>query len=403
MTGEPDIPPRFDWWRRVKTRCSRGVVTYPGRVAGVALVLTLVLAWPLPRLQTRTSIYDLLIEDLDETVQYRQFQSQFGTADIIRVVVRAENVLHPETSEAIDTFAKRAAAIGGIRRVISLPGIKRAVDPQNRWPDDRFSAVLAKAALFNKNLVSLDRKATAVTLILMPEADHADVIARVNTLLDRTFPDGTAYQIGIPVVSEALARYTHVDLLTLTPLVLGIIAILLFCVYRNVYLVLFPMVCVILAVLWTFGVMAWSGIPFSMLTMIVPVFVIAVGTAYAMHICSAYRRHIGRVDKTAEAVEIAFSEVSLPTFLAVTTTMVGLGSLLANRISAINRFAVLACCGMGSLLIILLALLPALLTLIPPGRIKPGDPGSIPNWTERILGKIIDIDLRHQRWVFGAT
>lgn len=394
---------RFDLWRRVKTRFSRSVVTYPGRVMGFVLILTLVLAWPLPRLQTRTSIYDLIIEDLTETIQYREFQKRFGTADIIRVVVRSENVLNAETLEKIDAFAGQASTIKGVRRIISLAGIKRAVDPQNRWPGDRFSAVLAPAVLFSKNLVAIDRKATAITVILTPLARHADIISQIDTLLDRFFPGAATYQIGIPVVSEALARYTHIDLLTLTPLVLGIIAVILFCVYKNVYLVLFPIICVVLAVFWTFGIMAWAGIPFSMLTMIVPVFVIAVGTAYALHICSAYRRHVGRVEKTIEAVEIAFSEVSLPTFLAVATTVIGLVSLLVNRISAINHFAVLAISGMGSLLIILLTLLPALLTFIPPERIKPDSPSGISTWLEGFLEKIIEIDLKHQRWVFGAT
>lgn len=75
---------RYDLWWRVKTLAGRVVVTHPGKVIGVLMILTLVPAWPITRLQTRTSIYDLIIEDLPDTIACRMFQKQFGTADIIR-------------------------------------------------------------------------------------------------------------------------------------------------------------------------------------------------------------------------------------------------------------------------------------------------------------------------------
>jgi predicted RND superfamily exporter protein len=44
-----------------------------------------------------------------------------------------------------------------------------------------------------------------------------------------------------------------------------------------------------LCLIWTFGIVSIFKVPLSILTMIVPVFLIAVGTAYCLHILAEYR------------------------------------------------------------------------------------------------------------------
>jgi predicted RND superfamily exporter protein len=52
---------------------------------------------------------------------------------------------------------------------------------------------------------------------------------------------------------------------------------------------LIPLSCVTLCLVWTFGLVSILQVPLSILTMIVPVFLIAVGTAYCLHILAEYR------------------------------------------------------------------------------------------------------------------
>ncbi|MBT8369542.1 MAG: hypothetical protein KJO34_01180, partial [Deltaproteobacteria bacterium] len=59
--------------------------------------VTLFFAWQLPNLSFKTSIYDLQIEDLPETVRYNDFKKLFGSDEIIRVVIKSNNVFDPVT------------------------------------------------------------------------------------------------------------------------------------------------------------------------------------------------------------------------------------------------------------------------------------------------------------------
>ena len=371
----------------------------PLPVIFMVAVVTSFFAWQLPDLSFKTSIYDLQIEDLPETAQYNSFRKIFGSDEIIRVVIKCNNVFDSITFRKIEQLAETAAAIEGVRRVISLPGVKKAVDVSGNWSMEKFSAVVSPVDLFRKNLISTDRKTTALTLVLKNDADPDKVIRRVRQLLADGPTDLMLYQIGMPLVSEALVKFTEKDFFRLPPLTFLLIAIILFFLFRKTQYILLPLASVGLALVWTLGFMTYLRIPLSMLTMMVPVFLVAVGTAYCLHIVSEYLTCQREAKSPTEAVTKTYSNIALPTCLAVLTTAVGLGSLLVNRISAIQEFAIFSCFGILSTLIIVMTFLPAALSFIPlPAKGQKKRIDTTP-FFNRFIEKITDLVLNHQKIV----
>ena len=361
--------------------------------------ITLFFLWHLPNLSFRTSIYDFIIKDLPETNRYEEFKSIFGSDEIIRIVIRAAHIFDPLTFKKIEHLSNSAAQINGIRRVISLPSIKSDVEAGKKWRLEAFQELVTPVKLFHKNLLSVDQSATVLTLLLDNDADKEHVIQSIRHLIDDADKALSIYQIGMPLVSRALVRYTQMDFLRLTPITLLIVTLILFIIFRNLKYLFIPLICVALTLIWTFGLMALVRIPISMLTLIVPVFLIAVGTAYCLHIMCEYLSNAHHTKSPAEAVLLTFSNTALPTVLAVLTTSIGLGSLLINRIVAIHEFALFSCFGMFSLLFILLTLFPALLAFVP----LPDKGGSSfwkADFLNRFLNKIVFLDLKHQRLTF---
>ena len=366
-------------------------------VISIILAITLLFAWQIRHLSFKTSIYDLQIEDLPETTHYEEFKKLFGSDEIIRIVVKAENVFDSLTFRKIEQLAEKAAQIEGVRRVISLPGIKKAVDVAGSWDMEKFHTVVSGANLFQNNIFSSDNKATALTLVLKNEAQPEDVIQTVRLLIADTPKDLSLYQIGIPLVSESLAKLTEKDFTRLPPITLLLIAIILLCLFRKLRFILIPLTCVGLAMTWTFGLMALLRIPLSMLTMIVPVFLIAVGTAYCLHIVSEYITCQEKADSPKEVTAQTFSQIAFPTFLAVLTTIIGIGSLFINRIAMIQEFALFSCFGMLSILIIALTFLPAAMSLMPiPSKTTKKKAGYSPLF-QKFIDFIIELNLNHQK------
>jgi len=375
------------------------ILSRPLIVIFIVAAITFFFAWRLPDLSFKTSIYDLQIEDLPETAQYSAFKEIFGSDEIIRVVIKCDNVFDPITFRKVEQLAEAAAAIEGVRRVISLPGVKKAVDVSGQWNMEKFSALVSPVDLFQKNLISTDRKITALTLILKNDVVPENVIHAVRKLLTNGPKDLRLYQIGMPLVSEALVKFTQNDFFRLPPFTFLLIAIILFYLFRKVQYVLLPLASMGLALVWTLGFMTYLRIPLSMLTMIVPVFLVAVGTAYCLHIVSEYLTCQREAKSPTEALTRTYSNIALPTSLAVLTTAIGLGSLLVNRISAIQEFAIFSCFGIFSILIIVMTFLPAALSFIPLPAKGPENEIDDTSFFNRFIEKIIDLNLNHQKIV----
>jgi hypothetical protein len=190
---------------------------------------------------------------------------------------------------------------------------------------------------------------------------------------------------------------TEKDFSRLPPITLLSIAVILLCLFRRLRYVLIPLACVGLALTWTLGLMALLRIPLSMLTMIVPVFLIAVGTAYCLHIVSEYIACQEQSQSPKEVTARTFSHVAFPTFLAVLTTIIGLGSLFINRIAMIQEFALFACFGMLSILIIVLTFLPAAMSLMPVSEKTRKKKEAASPLFQRFIDIVVDLNLKHQK------
>ncbi len=375
----------------------RYIVNHPRRIIISVLLVTLIFALQIPGLLFQTTIYDLIIEDLPEASQYKAFKETFGCEEIILVVAKTKDIFQTETFGQTDHLANELSKIKGVRRVLSLPGIKRAMDITGKWTLSDFETIISPVDLLQRNLISLDRKTTVVSLILEDIKEKDRVIDAIEDVIGdykATFP---LYQIGMPVVSKALADFTEQDFLRLPIITFGLIAMILFLSFRNLRGVLIPAGSVIMALIWTFGLMAWTGTPLSMLTMIVPIFLIAVGTAYCMYIFPEYLLAVKKYNTPHEASLRCFLQLGFPTFLAVLTTTIGLGSLLVNKIHAIREFAVFSCLGILSMLVIMLTFLPAVMALLPFPEGKARDPVVKRAFISRILSGIIRVNIRRQR------
>jgi len=378
------------------------VVHHPWRIILPIALLTLLFAWQIPQLRFETSIYDLTIEDLPQTREYNAFKKTFGCEEIVLVVARTADVFDPKTFANIERLAGQFEKIKGVRRVISLPGIKKAMDITEKWTLSDFKREIAPVTLLEKNILSGDGKTTVISLILEDAKRKDPVIVSIENLIEKEKSTQPMYQVGMPVVSMALTHFTEQDFLRLPPITFLLIALILFLLFRNLRGVLIPAGSVLIALVWTFGLMAWTGTPLSLLIMIVPIFLIAVSTAYCMYIFPEYALAQKACETPRDASLKCFTRLGFPTFLAVFTTTIGLGSLLINKIVEIRFFALFSCFGILAMLVILLTFIPAVMALLPfPRKAKGTGSSKGEELLDSFLSFIIRVNLQHQKLALG--
>ncbi len=349
----------------------------PWPVLVAILLLTVLVGMRIPGIGFSTSVRDLIVDDLPERQRYEAFKALFGSDAIIQVVVQGETISTPRSFAVLRSLTDALTAIPGIDRAISLPQVKDTIDPGGEWSLERFVELTVQVPIFQRYLISPDRRVSGITLILDDSADHAAVTRAIDATLTGFSSAHSGYQIGIPTVCVALTQYARWDCLHLPFYTFVIIAILLLAIFRSVLEAALPLFTVAAAGLWTLGVMAWCGMPLNMLTVIVPVLQIAVGTAYCLYVYGAFIHCLPQCADARSALVRTYSQSTFPTIMAGCTTIVGLVSLVVTPIGAVRVFSILACLGIVAILVALMTVFPCLLTLFwpllhnrSPGRVE---------------------------------
>ncbi len=373
--------------------------------ASLALVLLLAvtgfLGFHLTKLRVDTSVMRMLVEDLPQKLEYDRFKAEFGgTSDDILVVFKAPDVFSAQAVQTIGELTEALKSLDGVKRVISLTTIRHDLDFLSEWTLEDLKRNVNLADIFVNQVVSVDGKATAVVVILKQGYETGattDALEETLTKFRDTDQPLQIYQIGTPVIGHAITQYTQKDLKTLPVFALLIMFLVLWFCFRSLRGGLVPLAAVGLSLVWTFGLMGFMDVALSMVTMIIPVLLIAVGSAYALHIMAAYFDETRNTLHHQEAVTAGLLRICLPTILASATTIVGFASLLLNRIEVTREFAVFSCLGLAFMLIIHLVFIPAVLALMKtPRAYRPSD-SKKRLWIETLLLRGFRLTMDHPR------
>jgi hydrophobe/amphiphile efflux-3 (HAE3) family protein len=337
-------------------------------ILAVILAITVFFASYLPNLRVETCMMRMLVEDLPAKEQYDGFKEEFGGAsDDILVVFKADDVFLPAAFEKIGRLTEALKSVAGVRLVVSLSTLKNDLDILNEWTLEDLRRNLNLAEVFVRNLISADGKVTALVVILEESYQTGPTTEAVEKVLERFRDSGDPlqlYQIGYPVVGHTLTKYTENDFKILPFFTMLVIFLVLLFSFRTLRGALIPFAAVCVTLVWTFGLMGLLNISLSMVTMIIPTLLIAVGSAYALHIMAACFDEAPRHETTHQAIIKGLMRVCFPTVFASVTTIVSFAALLLNEIAVVKEFAVFSCLGLFFMLIIHLTFIPAALSCL---------------------------------------
>lgn len=142
--------------------------------------------------------------------------------------------------------------------------------------------------------------------------------------------------VSLDLISHDIDAGTFENLALLIVLALLVVVILLAIAFRSVPDVLFPLVGLSSALIWTYGVMNLLGTQFTALEVAVAPLVLGLGIDYAIHLQRAYSAIRKEHEDPAEAWLRSCARLSVPLLLAVVTTV---AAFLANIISPLPPLA----------------------------------------------------------------
>jgi predicted RND superfamily exporter protein len=130
-----------------------------------------------------------------------------------------------------------------------------------------------------------------------------------------------------------------------------------------------------MSTIWAMGAMPLLGVRLSILSTVLPVILMAVGSAYGIHVVSHYFDEIAKDpnlsrEEFEKRLFVLLKRVGRPVFLAALTTFVGFVSFCFTSVVPIFEFGIFSSFGVIAAFIVSVTFIPALLLILGPEKAK---------------------------------
>lgn len=189
--------------------------------------------------------------------------------------------------------------------------------------------------------------------------DKMKVVENIKKIIkSKNYPQAIQYG-GLPFLTKEIGDIIFSDILRLIPLAFLIITIVLWFGFKKFRDVLIPLLNVGIAIIWTLGIMGIFHFDLTMVSNTIPVILLAVGSAYTIHVINHFRETSGTSLK--EKIITSTSQVAIPVFFASITTVIGfLSFIFGSYLTMISNFGLFSAMGIFFSLLLSLILTPIL-------------------------------------------
>lgn len=351
-------------------RIARLIVEHNKRVLAVTVLVTLIAAAMLFRMSFNADVTSFMKDGSDSGREYAALQEKYATDDPINVLVRAPEGLSFRQGESLAELLELSADISEIDGVGAVASVVPPVDPFTGTVVTPEILRSAPAAAIEQGLLSspladllLSGDATSTLLMVVPDGDSFDLVRSLRDWADARDPGGLEVTLtGNPVVFESVFGMLTWFLLGIPPVV---VLLLLGTFYANIgdrRLTVMAVIPAILGSVWTFGLIFGLGIKVDIVTILVPIYVIVMGSADGLHFVTHFQEEVVRTDDPVERVATTLKQVGVPMILTTVSTAAGFLSLLVAGVRPIQQLGFFTAVGITFAGIISFFFLPALMS-----------------------------------------
>ncbi len=385
---------------------SQFIVRHPLVIISAVVVLTALFGFGLRRgVELDVSPLGFVEKGSQARTDFENARRNFGADDYLVVAVVCDDVFAPANLARLRTLHERIEKTKGVAEVLSLINVPRArsvdgvVSAEKLIPGfgaaewesgrvgeresgravekvslDEIRRMATSDRLYSGNIVSADSRTAALNILFKSELPTAQrhVITEQIYGLTKNAGFKESFFAGDPFSQWRSTQAVKSDLKLFLPLTLLLIAFLLWLCFRSFVAVALPMATIGLGLVWLFGLMAYFESRFTILALMLPTLMLAVGCSYMFHVIN----QIGIVSSGREGIdkakllEEALRFISLPVIVSAFTIIAGFLSLVFTVIPAIRTTGIYAAIGAAFTMILSLTFIPAMLALLGPKAIE---------------------------------
>ncbi|PLV56323.1 RND transporter [Thermotoga sp. SG1] len=346
------------------------------KIFAVVLILNILALFGLFRLNFTTEFSILMPQRSHQKEIYDKMGSIFKSGEQLVVMVKTR--FDPLSGEGIDEIFKikeKLSSVEGVKMIIppipeKFPAGFRLVGTKN-MSEEQYRDFLSYVENMKDflNVKKMEDGYYSLFMILPRDSVNPNEIERALSGYEH-------YLSGTEYLEDQIFRYLLFMIFTLPPLAI----VLLLNVFRvqlgRFKYAILSLIPAGFAALWTLGyVMGWMGQNLSIITVLVPIFTIVMGSADGLHFVSHFLERKKEGESTFIAIKDTLESVGRAMILTTLTTMAGFLSFLTLNSQSMKQMGLLAAIGIGLAGVSTWIVLPVILAGVKDTEVKKKESG----------------------------
>lgn len=395
------------------------IIKYRWLIISICLAGGLFFIFLIPSARTDPDMRNYIPRDMPSVMSTDSIEEVFGFQDMLLVLFSDPAGLTREGLQILKETENGLSEITGISSIISPFSIRtirsedgtmvaeRLVDhvPANDAETAELKKKIEQNSYAGDVVFSPDLKTSVMTLTLSEKTTETKILSGIDSVLAATGHGNKFSQAGLPAVRSYIMKDVRKDAVKIVPAALLIMLLVLrisLGSWKNVFT---PFTVVVLATGISIGLIPLLGWKISIISLLIPVILIAVANNYGIYLASLYgkinERHNGSTHATISEL---LRTLKTPILYSGLTTIAGLLGLATHSIIPARQVGILASAGVALALLLSLFMVPAMLSVNKQHNDNPGKKNPRPGrFSERFRTRISDMITKHPGRILFIT
>ncbi|MBB3698708.1 MMPL family transporter [Flammeovirga yaeyamensis] len=213
----------------------------------------------------------------------------------------------------------------------------------------------ATAMLINMDPVVLNSKNR--TAVMMKLEEKAQAFAKEA--------DIQLYYAGMPYVRSIMASKVKSETMIFLGISIGVVALVLFLFFRSFSPVFYPLLVIVVVIVWIMGTLSLFNYEITILTGLLPPVLVVIGIPNCIYLLNKYHQAYASGLSKIDALALIIKKIGVVTLITNTTTAIGFMVLITTGIKAMQEFGIVAGINIAVTFIISITFIPIVFSYLP--------------------------------------
>ncbi len=351
-------------------------------------VITVFMAYKAKNVEFTYSFFTPVPPDDPDMVFFTKFKDTFGEdGNIVAIGIKDSTLYQLENFSRFKYLSEEISSIKGVKQVISIPLFKAVMKdsknkkfyldpifddiPEDQTTLDSLLNFALEQKFYSDQIINSENGATFILISIDKEVLNTkkrDVTIKDIEHVAEAFKEVTninLHYVGLPYIRTEVNGSVKEELQIFLVMSLVVTALILLFFFRSWDAMVFPLIIIIVIVIWSLGTLGILNYKITILTGLLPPVIVVIGIPNSIYLLNKYHQEINSHGNKARALSNVIRKIGLVAFITNFTTAIGFIVLTFTGVKDLQEFGLVAGINIMATYIVSIILIPAVFSYLP--------------------------------------